>query len=265
MLYKQGNICWCDFTFDGKRRRYSCRTKDKKVAEEVENAIRGEVVRGKFDLPQKYKSNPIFGEIFQNYINNQSPGKNKDLKICSSKHFLPVFKDKNISDTTTGDIKNYQLQRKLEILSLPKNTGKKESEISFRMANAEIITLSHFFNYCIENDYIDKKNPASKIKKLNELKRLKTLSDSDIEKLIAGATNKITRDIITFLIYTGSRKGEALNLKWDDVDLQNGVIAIKGTKTKYDRYIPISDALKAILDGIEKNQDSFYMSLSETG
>lgn len=78
---------------------------------------------------------------------------------------------------------------------------------------------------------------------------MKTLSDEDIDKLIAGATNKFTRDIITFLIYTGCRKGEALNLKWDDVDLQNGVIAMKGTKTKYDRYIPISNALKSILGG----------------
>ena len=91
------------------------------------------------------------------------------------------------------------------------------------------MTLSNFFNFCIERNYIDK-NPAFKIKKLNELSLLKTLSDEDIEKLIAGATNKLTRDLITFLIYTGCRKGEALNLKWDDVDLQNNVIAIRRTK-----------------------------------
>jgi integrase len=88
----------------------------------------------------------------------------------------------------------------------------------------------------------------------NELSRIKILSNSDIEKLIAGATNKLTKDLITFLIYTGCRKGEALNLKWDDVDLQNDVIAIKGTKTKYDRYIPISKPLKELLSGIKKEK-----------
>lgn len=61
------------------------------------------------------------------------------------------------------------------------------------------------------------KTPCAGVKKLNELSRLKTLSDSDIQKLIDGATNKLARDLITFLIYTGCRKGEALNLKWDDV------------------------------------------------
>jgi len=43
------------------------------------------------------------------------------------------------------------------------------------------------------------------------------------------------------------------------VDLKTGVIAIKGTKTKYDRHIPISEPLKAILRGIEKNQESLYV------
>ncbi|MHB8231964.1 MAG: hypothetical protein ACYDDB_03575 [bacterium] len=71
-----------------------------------------------------------------------------------------------------ADIKNYQLSRKLEIIDLPKNAGKRENEISFRSVNMEIGTLSNFFNYCIEKDYTDN-NPVLKIKKLNELSRLK--------------------------------------------------------------------------------------------
>ena len=143
-------------------------------------------------------------------------------------------------------------------MSMPKNTGKRESEISFAYLNKEILILLNFFNFCMEKAYLDK-NPATGIKKLNELSRLKTLSDTDIRKLTFAATNKLTRDLISFLILTGCRKGEALNLKWDDVDLENGVIAIKGTKTKYDRYVPISDALRGVLRGINRNQDSLYV------
>ena len=143
-------------------------------------------------------------------------------------------------------------------MEIPKNKDKKVSTISFRSVNLEISALRHFFNYCIEKGYIDK-NPCSDIKKLNELSRLKTLSDDDIQKLIAGATNKLTKDLISFLIYTGCRKGEALNLKWDDVDLKNDIIAVKATKTKYDRYIPISKPLKELLRGIEKKDDCLYV------
>ena len=176
-----------------------------------------------------------------------------------SKHFLPVFNNSDIKNISAADLEKYQFIRKLEVLSMPKNTGKREQDISFRLINIEIATLYNFFNYCIKKGYIDK-NPCGGIKKLNELSRLKTLSDSDIQKLIFGATNKLTRDLITFLIYTGCRKGEALNLKWDDVDLQNDVIAIKGTKTKYDRYIPISRPLKELLNGIEKNQGLYVFN-----
>ena len=68
-----------------------------------------------------------------------------------------------------------------------------------------------------------------------------------------------TKNLIAFLIYTGCRKGEALNLKWDNVDLQNDIIAIKGTKTKYDRYIPIHSQLKELLQGIEKKDGCDYV------
>ncbi len=176
-------------------------------------------------------------------------------------HFLPFLENKKLSDISTLDIKNYQAERKLEILNDPKNGGKKESEINFRSINIEKATLSHFFNFCIEHGYIQN-NPAIRIKKLNELKRIKTLDDEDIKKLIDSAHNKLTKDLISFLIYSGCRKGEALNLKWDDVDLKNDVITIKGTKTKDDRYIPISKLLKELLSGIDKKSEYVFTGIN---
>ena len=256
-IYKRGDIYWYQIRFDGLRYRGSTKTDNKKLAQQIANTIEADLVRKKFSMP--VKNNYIFLTAWEQYkkslTNINRTIKNKEF---AANHFLPVFKDKNISEITQSDIKEYQLKRRLEVLSLPKNQQKKESEINFRWINLEISTLHHFFNFCIEKGLIEK-NPASGVKKLNELSRLKTLSDSDIGKLIAGATNKLTRDLITFLIYTGCRKGEALNLKWDDVDMQNDVIAIKGTKTKYDRYIPISKPLKEILSGIEKKQDCLYV------
>ena len=68
--------------------------------------------------------------------------------------------------------------------------------------------------------------------------------------------------MISFLIYSGCRKGEALNLKWDDVDLKNDVITIKGTKTKDDRYIPISKLLKELLSGIDKKSEYVFTGIN---
>ena len=258
MLYKRGKIYWCEFHIEGRRFRFSTKTNDKTLAKKIEQTLKSDIIRKQHNMPGR-KTKVPFDEYWNKYIASDSSSKsNIDNKKFLSAHFLPIFKNEDVKNISVNDIENYRLKRKLEILSMPKNAGKKESEISFRTANREITILHHFFEYCIKNEIIDK-NPVSGFKKLNELSRLKTLSDKDIEKLIAGATNKLTGDLITFLIYTGCRKGEALNLKWNDVDLQNDVIAIKGTKTKYDRYIPISKPLKELLSHVEKNQDCLYV------
>ena len=41
-------------------------------------------------------------------------------------------------------------------------------------------------------------------------------------------------------------------MRWDDVNLDAGVIAIKFTKIKEDRYIPIHPKLKELLINIKK-------------
>ena len=197
----------------------------------------------------------LFKDVWFEYYSNlqNTPAAVKVKNYIYTKHLSNYFNDMTIAKIAIANVKDYQHTRRSEILNMPKNKNKREAEISFAFLNKEILILHNFFNFCIEKGYIDK-NPVFKVKKLNELSRIKTFSDEDIQKLISGATNKLTKDLITFLIYSGCRKGEALNLKWDDVDMKNQIIAIKGTKTKYDRYIPISKPLKKLLSGIEKNQ-----------
>jgi len=260
-VYKKqdGNVWYYNISFNGKRYRGSTKTTDKKTAQQIANSIETDISRQKHGLPVLNNNKNIFENVFNEYLNNLTCSEStKNRDISSSKNFMPIFDGKEISQINAIDIKNYQLKRKLEILSMSKNIGKRESEISFKSVNNELGTLHHFFNFCIERDIISK-NPCTGIKKLNILSRLKTLSNNDIQKLINGATNKLTKDLIAFLIYTGCRKGEALNLKWDNVDMQNNVIAVKGTKTKYDRYIPIHSQLKELLQGIEKKDGCDYI------
>jgi len=256
---KKGSDIWYySVSINGRHHQCSTRTSDKRLAMEVAKASEADIIRCAHDIPTVNKNIYTFNKVFEDYLKSlNNAEKTIKSKTSASKHILPYFENKNIVKISLSDIERYQFERRTAILNLPKNAGKRDSEISFRSLNIEITTLHHFFNYCIKKGILDK-NPASGVKRLNELSRLKTLSDDDIDKLIAGATNKLTRDLITFLIYTGCRKGEALNLKWDNVDLQNDLIAIKGTKTKYDRHIPISKPLKEILKGIER-KDCLYL------
>ena len=46
------------------------------------------------------------------------------------------------------------------------------------------------------------------------------------------------------------------------MDLQNDVIAIKGTKTKYDRYIPVSIPLKSLLSNVERKSEYVFTGIN---
>lgn len=51
-----------------------------------------------------------------------------------------------------------------------------------------------------------------------------------------------------FCLYTGCRRSEALNVKWDDVDFENNVIYVHGTKTeRSERIVPLFENLKDVL------------------
>ena len=254
MLIKEGENYLYSFEINGIHYSGSCGTADEKTAALIEQLV-------KSAAPAKSSKKLInLKKLWEEYLSSSSALlslSTVERKKNALKHIFKFFEDAQIGEIDFVMIEKYLSLRKKEILGKALNLGKREQEISFRTANIELAVLSNLLNFAVRRGYIDK-NPTSGIKKLNELSHLKTLSDSDIEKLTLGATNKLTRDLITFLIYTGCRKGEALNLKWDDVDLQNDVIAIKGTKTKYDRYIPISKALKKVLEGINKTSEYVF-------
>ena len=56
------------------------------------------------------------------------------------------------------------------------------------------------------------------------------------------------RYVFEFLLFTGCRRGEALSMKWSDVDFERRVIHIRGTKTlTSDRFLPMNENLYRLL------------------
>lgn len=68
------------------------------------------------------------------------------------------------------------------------------------------------------------------------------------------------------LLYgTGMRLGEAISLRRNDVDLDDGVITLRGTKNGDDRLLPIADSLRGILREFvlaytEDKPDSYFFT-----
>ncbi|MGQ0441106.1 tyrosine-type recombinase/integrase, partial [Bacillus sp. B-TM1] len=91
--------------------------------------------------------------------------------------------------------------------------------------------LSVMFNMAINHDLIQV-NPVSKVSKFKENNQIERyLNAQEIKRLMDvlnaphqhGIDNLIIVAIVKFLLLTGVRKREAMDMKWADVDLTTGI------------------------------------------
>lgn len=86
-------------------------------------------------------------------------------------------------------------------------------------------------------------NPLRNVSKLREPKgRDRFLSDDERTALLSAcmkSTNRELYTIVVLAISTGARRGELLNLRWRDVDLKSGSMALRETKNGEPRSIPL--------------------------
>jgi len=91
-----------------------------------------------------------------------------------------------------------------------------------------------------------KENPAKRVRLAKEISRIRFLDTEEIRRLVEAAESKCApylKPIIIMAVNTGMRKGEILNLRWEDVDFIRRVIKVKKTKNDQPREIPMTDWL----------------------
>ncbi len=137
----------------------------------------------------------------------------------------------------------------------------KLGERSHAQANYAMRVLRALFNFAkgqYEDDNGDSlffKNPVERLSQTRgwyEVERRRTLLTADqLGPFIEAANkleNKIIRDYLLFLLFTGVRKQEGMNLKWEDVNLMTQTIKIADTKNKRPLLLPMSDFIYDMLE-----------------
>lgn len=159
-----------------------------------------------------------------------------DFKIFLS--FLTISEIKpDLQTLNVRDIRKY--------LVYLKNVKEYQNETIRRKINS----LSSFFKFMVEQEYLIK-NPMGPIKAPPKEERIPVyLSDKEIESLINstmryGGENAL-RDkcFIKILAYTGMRRQEALKLDWEDIDFNQNIIKILHGKGKKQRIVPMPESL----------------------
>ena len=125
-------------------------------------------------------------------------------------------------------------------------------------ANAVMRVLSKMFSLAIRWDMRDS-NPCKGIEKNIEYSRRRYLSGDELARLtkaLAEHNDKQAADIIRVLLLTGCRRGEALSMRWADIDLAKGVWSkpASSTKQKEPHEAPLSAPVRQLLSEIQASR-----------
>ncbi len=113
-------------------------------------------------------------------------------------------------------------------------------------------TLKAAFNKALDWDYL-KSNPFLKVKINKHQKEMPFfIGPAELDLILQKTQDKTHQDIFLFAFYTGCRLGEVVNLRWQNVDLENKRMLTIGdehflTKTRMQRKIPIHTKISQML------------------
>ena len=250
-LYLRGRIWWITFTGpDGKRHYQSTGTTSKTEAEKILYQTKAEVNAHKtpsilvFNQTKKY----LFSELADEYEKWSEQQKGFRQKKNRIKHLRERFGDYRLVNFNARVIEQYQMER-LRMGNAPATV------------NRYTTILKHMFSKAydwemINNEILEKVRSVKLLPENNS--RLRFLSKEECADLI-DACEPHLRPIIILALNTGMRKGEILNLKWNQVDLQHGLIFLEKTKNGERREIPINRTVRHTLSKMVRRLDLPYV------
>ena len=116
-----------------------------------------------------------------------------------------------------------------------------------------------FFHEAVLSRKFDEKIPLAK----NKGKLPVVLNKGEVNKMLESTLNLRHRLVLMFLYYSGIRVNEIVNLKWEDIDFQRGVIHLKAAKGEKERVVFFHEKLKSFIDyfNLRKGGNVFISNL----
>ena len=262
MLYKRGNTWWIKYYRYGKCYRESSKSTKKMVAKKLLDRREGDIAQGK--LPGIIFETVTFDELADEFIMDYRINNKKSLDRAelSVMHLRKEFEGVKVPDITTPRIKEYVAERmkwrcrdcssrfhfngdnccpKCGKVNLKK--GAKNATI-----NRELSALRRILNLGV------KQTPP----KVNRVPHIPMLKENNVRKgffehaeflALRNAISDYLKPFVTFGYKVGWRDQEISSLKWNDVDLQNGIVTLKAGETKNDeaRTVYLDDELKNMI------------------
>lgn len=186
---------------------------------------------------------------FRNELKVNNAAATTIQQYCRSARNLLDYLNKNFRDVTYDDVMYY-----FSVVS--KRKGNNDTYISKRTLDTQRKHCKAFFNWCVENEYIEK-NPFTKFKKIKyPIKEKQILSNSDIVKLRDACETEIEKAVIDFLLSTGVRVSECCSVNVSDINFNSGLVKVYGQKTRKWRKVYLDAyAMKHLVEYVNSRDD----------
>jgi len=236
---------WYYIELDGRKVTGSTSTPDKRLAEKIYLEKRHQLVEGK-SFPSEQGKHLRFDAMCKLYMEKHAKVNKRswrDDEIIVGK-LLRHFGKATLAGITPQTVEEYKASRKGYV---------KDATI-----NRELTVLKTIFSKAMLWGYAAK-NPVKHVRLYKEeLKPIRILTAEERRRLFDAAP-EFLRPIILFALKTGMRKGEILNLKWQDVDVANHNIHVRRTKAGKMRVIPMHPDISEALEKMPRSETSPYI------
>jgi integrase len=250
--YQRGNSWWIEYKYKKKRYREAVGP-DENLAIDVLAKRKVEIRENRF-FPDKQKDvDPIrfhdFAKEFLEWAKANHKSSSRARELCNMRSLEEAFQNKNIHEITTWEIEKWKVKRK--------------EKLKIASVNRELAMLKSMLFRAVEWKHL-KESPAKGVKLLKgATKRLRYLMPDELQRLISNCVDYL-KPIVIVLVHTGMRKGEALSLRWDQVDFDKGIITLTDTKNNECRYVPMDQSVKTTLGGIERKTEYVFTGKKQT-
>ena len=237
---------WVRLYINGRERWYRCDTKSQ--AKALYGRLKADIREGTF-FPEKFA--PRKDITLRAWILRCLEG-STNLNIEGERRYgrrwSLLLGKRMLVDISREDCRQVQAHMRAKLKPRPANAPKEfqpKRRWSDATINRHFAFLRHVLMLAVKDSKLTQ-NPVSGLKFFPEVKRTRFLSEDELARL-RGVMQQGDWELVAFAIETGLRRGEQFRLRWDQVDLGNGVLTLplpKGGKT---RHVPLSEEAKAIL------------------
>ncbi len=169
--------------------------------------------------------------------------------IGRSKHFLRHLGKRRVTELTLADIEEYRIIRSKE--QTPRGNPP-----SLAQLNLEVKLLRRSINYAVDCGHLST-NPLARVKMLTlQNVRQATITRAQFERLLEVSDDDL-RPILLVAYDTGMRKNEILQLKWSQVDPDEGAIVLSKTKTDEPRTIYLTTRVREELARLPRSTSGY--------